>query len=117
MWAWRILGSFFFALGAIGLILPIWPTTIFWIVAAVCFLRSDPHWAEWIYSRPKVGPPIQLFIETGMLTREAKVAALLGMAIALVPIFLIGWRNLWLLAVGLGLIVIGSTYVLTRRSP
>ena len=117
MWALRILGSFFFALGAVGLVIPIWPTAIFWIVAALCFLKSDPHWAAWIYARPKIGPVIQLFVETGMLTREAKVASLLGMGVAVIPILLVGWRNIWALVVGLGLICIGSAYVVSRRSP
>ena len=117
MWALRILGSFFFALGAVGLILPIWPTTVFWIVAALCFLKSDPQWAEWIYARPRIGPAIQLYVETGMLTREAKIASLFGMSLALIPIVLVGWRNIWALTGGLGLILVGFTYVATRRTP
>ena len=68
MWSWRILGLISFAFGAIGLFLPIWPTTVFWIVAALAFARSNPAWAEWIYARPKIGPPIRTFVETGALS-------------------------------------------------
>ncbi|HRX75154.1 MAG TPA: YbaN family protein, partial [Hyphomonas sp.] len=79
MWSWRILGLVAFAFGAIGLFIPIWPTTVFWIVAALAFARSNPAWAEWIYTRPKIGPAIRTFVETGALSRAGKTAALGGM--------------------------------------
>ncbi len=116
MWAWRIIGVIAFALGAIGLFLPVWPTTVFWIVAALSFARSNPSWAEWIYRQPGVGPPIKTFLETGALAREAKIAALAGMLLAATLIVVFGHDSTWLMAGGLSLIAVGAIYVITRKT-
>ena len=114
MWSWRILGVIAFAFGAIGLFIPIWPTTVFWIVAALAFARSNPVWAEWIYNRPKIGPPIRLFVETGALTRAAKVAALTGMGLAACLVGALLWRRPVPLGIGLSVIAAGAVFVITR---
>ena len=93
MWSWRILGAIAFAFGAIGLFIPIWPTTVFWIVAALAFARSNPVWAEWIYNRPKIGPAIRTFVETGAMSRAGKVAAWTGMALAGVIMGALLWKR------------------------
>ncbi|WP_300376388.1 YbaN family protein [Henriciella sp.] len=110
----RLLGFLFLALGAIGIFLPVWPTTIFWIVAALCFTRSSPAMRDWIYARPGLGPPIRDFIEQGTLSRSSKSGALAGMAIASgISGFLLWGRWAWL-AIALGLVVTGAAYVLSR---
>jgi len=82
MWHWRILGFLLLAIGGIGVVLPVLPTTIFWILAALCFARSDPKIRDWIYARPGFGPQVRLFIENGQMTRTGKNGALVGMALA-----------------------------------
>ncbi|MEZ5997097.1 MAG: YbaN family protein [Hyphomonas sp.] len=114
MWSWRILGAVSFAFGAIGLFIPIWPTTVFWIVAALAFARSNPAWAEWIYARPKIGPPIRTFVETGALSRAAKTAALSGMGLAALVIGGLFWRRPLPLGIGLALLGAGALFVATR---
>lgn len=112
----RVTGFLFLALGAIGLFLPIWPTTVFWIVAALCFARSSPAMRDWIYSRPKLGPPIQQFIEHGTLSRGSKGGALVGMAIAGAISTALLWERWSWMALAIGLIGCGAAYVLTRPS-
>ncbi|WP_084417948.1 YbaN family protein [Henriciella litoralis] len=112
----RLLGFLFLALGAIGIFLPVWPTTVFWIVAALCFARSSPAMRDWIYARPKLGPPIQQFIERGTLSRTSKTGALVGMTIASgISGFLLWGRWGWM-ALALGLILCGAAYVASRPS-
>ena len=36
-------GYLFFAMGLIGAVLPVLPSTVFWILAAICFARSSPR--------------------------------------------------------------------------
>ena len=47
-WLWILLGFVFLSIGAVGLILPIWPTTIFWIAAVFCLAESHPKIRDWI---------------------------------------------------------------------
>lgn len=114
MWSWRILGLIAFVFGAIGLFIPIWPTTVFWIVAALAFARSNPAWAEWIYARPKIGPAIRIFVETGALSRAGKTAALGGMSLAALILGAAFWKRPVPLGIGLSIIGFGALFVATR---
>lgn len=111
----RLLGGLFLALGAIGLAIPVWPTTIFWILAAVCFARSSPVTRDWIYSRPGVGPVVEDFVEFGRISRKAKLGALFGIALAAGLCAFILWRNTIALYITLVTLALVATYVATRR--
>lgn len=58
-WALLGFGGFNFALGAIGLILPVLPTTVFWIVAIGCFSRASPRLAARARSAPALRSPVR----------------------------------------------------------
>ena len=114
-WRWARVGFLFLTVGAVGLVLPLWPTTIFWIIAAFCLAESHPSVRDWIYARPGVGPIIQNFIEDGMISRKSKTAAIGGMMIA-------GAISAWFLQdtlIGLSAmavaILVGIAFVATRR--
>lgn len=116
-WLWVLCGFAFLGIGAVGLVLPLWPTTIFWIAAVFCLAESHPKIRDWIYTRPGVGPIVQDFVERGEISRKGKVAAIGGMLLACV---LSGWllRNSWIgLSVLVGTIAIGILFVATRREP
>lgn len=116
-WLWVVLGFAFLAIGAVGLVLPLWPTTIFWIAAVFCLAESHPKIRDWIYARPGVGPIVRDFVERGEISRKGKYAAIGGMVLACL---LSGWflRNSWIgLGVLVGLIGIGILFVATRREP
>ena len=112
----RALGFLLLGLGAIGIFLPVWPTTIFWIGAALCFARSSPAMRDWIYDRPGLGSPIRDFIEAGTLSRKSKTGALVGMALAGGISTAVLWGRWAWLAVALGLIACGMAYVISRPS-
>jgi uncharacterized protein len=116
MLVWRLVGLLAFALGAIGLAVPVWPTTIFWIIAALAFAKSNPAWADWIYNRPRVGPAIRAFVETGQMSRASKIAALIGMGLAAGLAGLLFWQRPWIVAASLGLIAVGAVFVISRKS-
>ena len=52
------LGWVFVALGFIGALLPVMPTTIFLIVAAGCFARGSPRLEAWLRAQRTVVAPI-----------------------------------------------------------
>ena len=110
----RMLGFFLLSMGAIGIFLPVWPTTIFWIGAALCFARSSPAMRDWIYARPKFGPPIRQFIEQGTLSHASKGGALMGMTLAAGISGFVLWERWAWLALAIGLILCGAAYVLSR---
>jgi uncharacterized membrane protein YbaN (DUF454 family) len=114
MWIWRIIGGVAFVLGVFGLALPIWPTTVFWIIAAFAFARSNPAWRDWIYARPIIGPTVKNFNERGILSRTGKIAAVTGMAASgvIMALTLRAWPPA--LIAGLAALVMGSFYVISR---
>ena len=59
------LGALCLALGTIGIFVPGWPTTVFWIVAVLCFLKSRPAAVRPLLRTPIVGPAIRWFLRLG----------------------------------------------------
>ena len=116
MWHWRLLGFLFLGVGAVGIVLPVLPTTIFWILAALCFARSDPKIRDWIYTRPGIGPQVKLFIEHGQMTQAGKRGALIGMGLAGALLTTLFWTRWVILGVGIGFIAIGAGVVLSRKT-
>jgi len=58
-WVWFVAGWVAVALGAIGVVVPGLPTTVFFIIAASCFARSSPRFERWVLNLPKVGPLVR----------------------------------------------------------
>lgn len=107
------LGFVLFGIGALGLFLPVLPTTVFWIGAVYFFARSHPAMAARIYAWPKIGMSVEGFVEEGRICRAGKIAAVLGMsASALILVLtLSAGPALWL---ALGVIAASALYVVTR---
>lgn len=88
--AWRMTGWGLFLFGLIGVFLPLWPTTICWILAVLALGRADPELTERIRTWPKFGPMIADFVDYGVLAPVGKAAALCaicGWAVALPFLF------------------------------
>jgi len=116
-WLWALFGFAFFGIGAIGLILPLWPTTIFWIAAVFCLAESHPKLRDWIYARPGIGPIIRDFVERGEISRKSKIAAIVGMTLACgLSAWLIRGSTI-ALSFLIVTIAVGIVFVATRREP
>ena len=116
-WLWALCGFVLLGIGAVGLVLPVWPTTIFWIAAVFCLAESHPKVRDWIYARPGVGPIVQDFVERGEIKRNNKAAAIFGMSLAGL---LSGWflrESPIALAILIIALLIGVIFVVTRREP
>jgi uncharacterized membrane protein YbaN (DUF454 family) len=67
-----ILGWFFLALGAIGAVLPILPTTPFLIVALALFSRSSPRFHQMLLNNNWFGPTLRQWEQSRTLSRTTK---------------------------------------------
>lgn len=79
-WCWFLLGWVMVALGFIGAMLPVMPTTIFLILAAACFSHSSPRFERWLLEHRWFGDPIRRWRENRAIPLKAKVVAIGSMA-------------------------------------
>lgn len=56
------LGVALFGAGAVGVVTPGMPTTVFWIGTVVCFLKTRPGAVRPILRTPVIGPAIRGFL-------------------------------------------------------
>lgn len=111
------LGWIMVALGIIGAILPVMPTTIFIILAAWCFGKSSPRFEAWLLNHPILGKSLKAWRANGAISRNSKLLACTGM-LAGFAMFIAGAHpSFWLAAVvGAGLLAC-ATYVVSRPMP
>ncbi len=74
-----IIGTLALVLGAIGLFLPVLPTTPFVILAAACYLRSSKRIHAWILQSSLFGETIENYQAGRGLKRATKIRALVLM--------------------------------------
>ncbi|WP_036815146.1 MULTISPECIES: YbaN family protein [unclassified Phyllobacterium] len=82
-----LLGWLMVALGFIGALLPVMPTTIFLILAAWCFSRSSPRFEKWLLEHPVFGPTLVHWREHGAIPKRVKLLACGGMALGYAMFF------------------------------
>lgn len=116
-WFWFCAGWLMVALGFIGALLPVMPTTIFLIMAVGCFARSSPRFERWLLDHPQYGPPLRHWREQGAISRRGKRFALGGMALGYVIFQLAAHPGFWL-GLGVGLFFLaGAWFVASRPAP
>ncbi len=101
-----------FALGSIGIFLPLLPTVPFMILAAFCFARSSPRLEQWMLEHRIYGTHIRNWRYHGAVSRRGKKAAIAAFAFSvIVALFLVAfpWSMISVLAA-----VIGGWWIWTR---
>ncbi|PHV24855.1 hypothetical protein CSQ93_27200 [Janthinobacterium sp. BJB426] len=112
-WAWTGAGMLMVALGVIGAMLPVMPTTIFLILALACFSRASPRLEHWLLHHPRFGAPLRQWREHRAVSRRGKVLACVGMAIGFVAMCL-GHPPWWVIALVATMEIAVIIYLLRR---
>ena len=86
------LGWICVALGVVGIVLPVLPTTPFLLVAAWAFARSSPRFRDWLVGHRTLGPYVNDWNEYGAIPTRAKVLAIAVMSVSAAWLF--GWSDL-----------------------
>jgi uncharacterized membrane protein YbaN (DUF454 family) len=73
---WFVAGTICVVLGAIGMVLPILPTTPFLLAAAACYYKSSEKMHRWLLNNKWFGEYIRNYTEGKGLTKKTKITAL-----------------------------------------
>lgn len=72
---WFLSGWVAVGIGSLGVVLPVLPTTPFFIGAAYCFSRSSPRFEAWVLDLPGVGPMVRDYRAGFGVPRRVKTVA------------------------------------------
>ena len=71
------LGFCSLALGIVGVVLPLLPTTPFLLLSAFCFARSSERFHDWLLSHPYFGKVIKDWQDNGSISKKSKISAMI----------------------------------------
>jgi uncharacterized membrane protein YbaN (DUF454 family) len=111
---WLAGGLVAVALGAVGIVVPGLPTTVFFIIAAWCFSHSSPRLERWVLNLPRIGPIVRDYRAGLGMPRRAKLIAI-SMIVVFVTLSVVVFIGTWpprLVVLALG--AIGAVYIAFR---
>ena len=79
-----ILGSIMLAIGAIGVVVPVLPTTIFLIMAAYFFTHSSDRLYNWLMNNRRFGPIITNYTKYRGITHKDRRTAVITIWVVIV---------------------------------
>ena len=111
---WLLAGLAAVGVGAVGIVVPGLPTTVFFVVAAWCFSRSSPRLERWVLDLPRVGPLVRDYRAGLGMPRAAKLTAIAMIIVAVGLSAAFGFDS-WLLRSGvIALGLVGIAYITFR---
>jgi uncharacterized membrane protein YbaN (DUF454 family) len=113
-WLWFAAGLVSVGLGGIGVLVPGLPTTVFFIVAAACFARSNPRFERWVLHLPRIGPLVRDHRAGLGMPRRAKALAVSMIVVAAGASALLAIDNGAVRASVIALGLVGVAYIVFR---
>jgi uncharacterized membrane protein YbaN (DUF454 family) len=104
-WAYFSFGAVSVALGVVGIVVPLWPTTCFLLLAGWCFARSSHRAERWLHENRLFGRYLRDYREKGVISSRIRTTSVMTLwAFMGLSAFLL-WERLWIVAL---LVLIGS---------
>jgi uncharacterized membrane protein YbaN (DUF454 family) len=113
---WLSVGLGALAIGAVGLVLPLLPTTPFLLVAAFAFTRSSERMNSWLREHQVFGPLITNWHRDGSIDQKAKRVAIIVIVATPVVTWLLDVPS-WVIACQIVVLSAVAFFILTRPSP
>lgn len=103
-----------FAVGFIGIFLPLLPTVIFWILAVWAWSHGAPHLAKKVFEHPEYGHPVREFFHHGIIARKGKYAAIISMCVSYALFLLLISPGRVSALVVAGILILVATWIAAR---
>jgi len=103
-------------LGAVGIIMPLFPTTPFLLVAVWAFSKSSPEMAERIRNHRLAGPYVRDWQDEGVIPPGAKIVAVAMMSAMLAYLNFMSGAPGWAVASAAAVMLAAAAFILTRPS-
>jgi uncharacterized membrane protein YbaN (DUF454 family) len=109
-----IAGTFLLALGAIGIFLPILPTTPFLLLSAACYLRSSERMHKWLLNNRWFGKYIRNYQEGKGIPLKTKILTMTVLWVAILYSAFIVLDEILIVQIALLAIALGVSVHLVR---
>jgi len=109
-----LLGFIFLGIGITGVLMPGMPGTVFLLVAAWFFFRSNERMYNWVLNHPRFGPTVRSYRAGHGIPRRIKVIAVTLMLLSVGFSVVFAVNNNWIRILLLGLAAYGTWFILTR---
>ncbi len=109
-------GIFFLALGGLGVLLPVLPTTPFLLLSAALFFRSSQRMYIWLIGNRLLGPFIHNYRRFRAVPLRAKVSGLVFLWLTIGYSVLFAVESWWLRGLLLVIALLVSRHILRLRT-
>lgn len=113
---WFAIGVIALGLAALGVALPLLPTTPFLLLAAFAFARSSDRLHDWLVNHRVFGPLIQDWRQHRAIDRRVKIVSVISMAAIFALSFVLN-ASTTVLVVQAVVLTLAACFILSRPSP
>lgn len=100
-----VAGCICFALGTVGVFLPILPTTPFYLITLYCFARSSKRLEDWFKGTKLYKKHLESFVEKKGMLPQTKASILITVTLLMgLGIFFMGRKGIWIPCIILGVV-------------
>lgn len=113
---WVLAGLLAVTVGAIGVVVPLLPTTPFLLIAAFAFARSSTRLTLWLHEHQKFGSLIDNWHRYGSIDRRSKQISMIVIVVTPIVTWFLG-APLWAIGGQVVVLACSATFIMTRPLP